>query len=165
MNIRFLAVTDDLSLGLSQIQDLLNITKSYRFTDGSDDNQIDQMLHRTDQILAPAGTQDFDLRGVLNDGLGQLVTLSSVKGLFVNNKSALNTDAVLEIGAASYNAWAELFGDMLDTIKVKPGGIFLWVDPTAAGVSVPAGEDILQVKNAGSADNATFDIVILGVQS
>ncbi len=165
LSFKFLAETDDPSLARGTIQDLLNITKNYRFTDGSNDNQIDQTLHRADQVLAPGVTQDFDLRGVLRDGLGQLVTLSCVKGLFVLNKSGLTTDAVLELGAAAYNSWAEIFGDSLDKIKVRPGGILLWVDPTAAGVSIPAGEDILQVKNIGSLDSVTFDIAILGVQA
>lgn len=165
LNFKFLGVTDDPSLARAVVQDILNITKNYRFTDGSNANQIDQTLHRADQVLAPGATQDFDLRGTLRDGLGQLVTFLCVKGLFILNKSGLTTDAVIELGASDYNAWSELFGDSLDKIKVKPGGIILWVDPTATGVLVPAGEDILQVKNIGSLDSAIFDIAILGVQA
>jgi len=163
--LKFVAETDNPSLARATIQDSLNIAKNYRFTDGSNQNQVNQTLHRADQILAPGVTQDFDLRGVMQDGLGQVVTLLCVKGLFIYNKSGLTTDAVLEIGGAAYSAWAELFGDSLHKMIIRPGGIFLWVDPTATGVLVPAGDDILQVKNIGSVDSATFDIAVLGVQA
>jgi hypothetical protein len=48
-----------------------------------------------------------------------------------------------------------------------PGGIFLFVNPGAAGIAtVTAGTgDILRVDNSGAGTTVTFDIVIIGTSA
>lgn len=132
---------------------------NYPFTDGTGTNQANNVWSDT-RTLASGASENLDLAGVLTGMLGGTATFSCIKALRVR-AAAGNTTSLLVGGAAS-NGFAGCFGDLTDTVKVKPGGEFLWIDPSAAGEAVTAGTgDLLKIAN-GSGAAATYTIEILG---
>jgi hypothetical protein len=93
---------------------------------------------------------------------GATLTFTKIKAILVKAAEG-NTNNVVVGGAAS-NGWVGPFGDVSDTVAVKPGGTLLLVAPNAAGYAVTAGTgDILKVANSGAGTGVTYDIVIVGV--
>ncbi|MCW2767774.1 MAG: hypothetical protein JWO11_3733, partial [Nocardioides sp.] len=53
-----------------------------------------------------------------------------------------------------------------DGVAVKPSGMFVWYDPSAAGVVVtPATGDLLNLVNSGAGTSVTYDIHIVGASA
>jgi hypothetical protein len=53
-----------------------------------------------------------------------------------------------------------------DGVALPPGGTFLWVAPTAAGVAVTAATaDLIDIVNSGAGTSVTYDIVIVGASA
>lgn len=134
---------------------------SYGLADGTGANQIKQIFSDT-RTIAASGTDDLDLAGGLTNAFGASVTFTKIKALIVKASAANVNDVV--VGGDGAAALASLFGDVTDTIRVKPGGLFCVVAPDNAGYAVTAGTaDILQIANSGSGTGVTYDILILGV--
>lgn len=132
---------------------------NYPFVDGTGANQAN-LVWSDSRTLASGATENLDLAGVLTGMLGGTVTFSCIKAIRV--RSAAGNTTNLLIGGAASNGFAGCFGDPTDTVKVKPGGEFLWIDPGAAGEPVTAGTgDLLKIAN-GSGAAATYTIEILG---
>lgn len=57
-----------------------------------------------------------------------------------------------------------LFAAASDALAgLKPGGLFLFTDPSAPGLAVTAGTgDLLTISNSGAGTSVTYDIVIVG---
>lgn len=112
------------------------------------------------RTVAASATDSLDLAGSLSGLLGGTVTFARIKGLIVAASAANTTDvritrgtnAVPLLSAAAY-------------VPVKPGGLFCWFDPSAAGVVVTAGTgDLIDMVNSG-ATAATYDVVVIGAAS
>jgi uncharacterized phiE125 gp8 family phage protein len=82
----------------------------------------------------PRHPRTSTLSGVLANALGASLAFTAVKAILIVADAA-NVNNVVVGGAAS-NAFA-LFGDATDTIAIKPGGAFMIVDPSAAGMRSP----------------------------
>lgn len=129
---------------------------------GTGANQANSLWIDT-RTLAASANEELDLAGVLTDAFGGVLTLTKVKALLIEADDA-NVNDVLVGGAAS-NAWAAMFGDATDVLKVKPGGFFMLVAPDANGLAVTAGTgDKLKLANSGGGTGVTYTIVLLGVQ-
>jgi hypothetical protein len=139
----------------------LKYSAAHAFTDGAGADQA-QKLFTDQRTLAASANESLDLAGGLTDAFGATLTLTKVKALLIKAADG-NTNNVVVGGAAS-NGWVGPFGDVSDTVAVKPGGTLLLVAPNAAGYAVTAGTgDILQVANSGAGTGVTYDIVIVGV--
>lgn len=114
-----------------------------------------------ERTLAASSSESLDLAGGLTNGLGQTLTFTATKAILVI-ASAANTNDVI-IGGAGSNTFTGPFEHSSDKLGLKPGGMVMLVNPSAAGWAVPAGTgDILQMANSGSGSSVTYRIVIIG---
>lgn len=143
----------------SRRQDI-NYTVSRAFASGTGADQADLTFADT-RTLAASSNESLDLAGGLTDALGNALTFASVKALIIV-AAAGNTNDVIVGGAAS-NAFATMFGDATDTIKVPPGGAIVLADFGATGFAVTASTgDLLKIANGGSGTPVSYDILIVG---
>jgi hypothetical protein len=153
----------DSALDLSRVIDNLSKKYSVVLANGTGANKASKHWH-DQRTIAASGTDALDLAGSLENALGETVTFTKIKAILVA-AAAGNTNDVLVGGAAS-NAWAALFGDASDVVKVKPGGVFFLSAPDANGLAVTAGTgDQLKIANSSSGTTVTYDIIIIGEAS
>lgn len=114
------------------------------------------------RTLSASGTEDLDLAGSLTGPLGTTLTFARVKLLLVKAAAGNTNDVVLSRAAAGI----PLLAATGDALPVKPGGLFLWVAPTAAGIVVtPTTADTITVTNSAGTTGVTYDIVVLGASA
>ena len=105
-----------------------------------------------------AAAEDLDVSGgALTDAFGNVFTIAELKVLIVCADDANTGNIVLGGDAASI-----LFLSVATTTtSIKPGGCFVFTDPSAAGTTVTAtSADIIQV--APSAGTQAYDILVIG---
>lgn len=137
-----------------------NIAQDYTLNlgNGSGAGQAAEIYH-AQRTLGAAGTEDLDLSGVLLDALGTTVALTKLKLLLIFAALANTND--VKVGAG--NTTVPIFGATTHFLLVKPGGVFVYTIPTAAGVAiVNASSDLLTVTNAAGGTSVTYDIVGIG---
>lgn len=133
---------------------------SYNFTDGTGANQAKVIVTDT-RTLAASASEDLDLAGGMTDAFGNAITFAKVKAIAVQAAAGNTNDVV--IGGASATQVSTIFGDVSDTIKVKPGGLMLLVAPDANGYSITAGTaDLLKIANSSSGTGVTYTITVIG---
>jgi len=129
-------------------------------TNGTGANQANELFSDT-RTLAASASENLDLAGVLTNAFGTTITFTKVKAIIVAAAPG-NTNDVL-VGGAATNAFINWVGDATDTVKVKPGGMFVITAPDTNGLAVTAGTgDILKVANAGAGTSVTYDVIIIG---
>lgn len=134
---------------------------SVNLNSGTGANQASNIFN-DQRTLAPSTSENLDLAGTLTNAFGVVLTFTKVKMLVIHADPG-NVNDVL-VGGAGANGWAGWSGDVTDIVKVKPGGVFIWVAPDAAGGAVVAGTaDILKVANSGAGTSVIYDISIIGV--
>jgi hypothetical protein len=127
---------------------------------GTAANQANEMYdaYRT---LSASATEDVDLSGSLTNAFGESIVFTAVKGIYIENTSAVD---VLSVGGSGSNALASLFGATNDIIKIRPGGMFLICAPDATGYAVTASTaDLLHIAN-GAGGSTTYRIIIVGIK-
>lgn len=146
----------DLVTGSSQ----LAYRKSLAFTNGAGLNQAQYLFH--DQRTLTAGAnEDLDLAGVLTDIYGNALTFATVKGMLFFLPSTAGGD--LTVTAKATNGFASWAGAAGDAIKVKPGGLVLFLAPGADGYAVTAATgDLVTVTNGDGAASVTYDVILMG---
>jgi hypothetical protein len=115
------------------------------------------------RTVAASATDSLDLAGSLSGLLGGTVTFARIKGLIVAASSS-NTNNVLVSRPATNGV--PLLSAVSTNIPIKPGGLFAWFDPSAAGVVVTAGTgDLLDFVNSAAGTPVTYDVVVIGAAS
>lgn len=113
----------------------------------------------SDRRTAAAAPDLLDLRGVLVGAL-QPSNDAKVVALFIRSKAVV-AGKVLSVGGAGANpAFAGLFGDATDKIKIGAGGVFAWYAPVDTLLTTGGTADILAIDPG--ADTIDYEIVILG---
>jgi len=128
------------------------------FSFGTGINQANMLFTDTRSVAAP---ENLDLAaGGLLDAFGNTFTIVRMKTLIVCAAAANTGNIVLGGDAASV-----LFLSVATTTtSIKPGGCFVYTDPSAAGTTVTAATaDIIQA--APSAGTQAYDILIIGASS
>ena len=149
------------ALDFGSVEQKIQYNQRSAFTDGSGADQAQKLFSDTRTLTASA-TESLDLAGGLTDVFGATLTLTKVKALLIKAAAGNTNDVV--VGGAASNQWAAPFGDVSDTVKVKPGGTLLLIAPDATGYAVTAGTgDILKVANSAGSTSVSYDIVIVGV--
>jgi hypothetical protein len=125
------------------------------FTDGVGALQGDRLF--SGKRTLSGTTDNLDLAGVLADAYGGTLTLARVKVLYVYN-SGLND---IVVGAGT-NPWVGLLNST-GTFTLPPGGLAVFVNPTAAGWTVTAATgDILKITGTSG---QTYEILALGAST
>ncbi|NUP24011.1 MAG: hypothetical protein HOZ81_49750 [Streptomyces sp.] len=140
----------------------LSMARQLSLAQGTGAGQADMIF--SDQFtIAASATQALDLAGSLAGPLGGTLTFARIKMILVFAASG-NTNNVNLVMPASNGT--PLFLAAGDGIAVKPGGAFIWFDPSAAGVAVTAGTgDLLNLVNSAAGTPVTADVVIVGASA
>lgn len=150
--------------GLSNANSRLDLAINLLYTDGSGANQVTKRYDAT-IVLAASGTTTLDLAaGGLLDVYGNVFTVTKLKAIIViSSDSTVNAGAnQLQITRPAANG-VPFFGSAGDFSVLNPGGVFLWADPGAAGVTVTAGTgDLITLTNSAGTNTITYRIVLLG---
>lgn len=145
------------SADLSTPSDTLNASRQQDYADGSGNEQADFIFHDS-RNLAASATENLDLAGSLTDKLGNTLTFTAVKVLYIRNTSTTQT---LSVGGAAANQFINWVANSSDIVNVPPLGELLVTAPYA-GFAVTAGTgDILKVANSAGAA-VDYYIVIIG---
>jgi len=137
---------------------------SANWPDGAGAGAADQVWS-DDRSLA-VGTETHDLQSLtqLDDNgatLRSAISFDGVKALHVKNNSATGT---LTLGGAGANDWdgaGTPFQVATGKIDIQPGGVFLWLAPTAGGGAVAAGAKDLLVE--ATVATVEYEIVVVGL--
>lgn len=153
-------VQQALDLAQANIPHALN--KTYDLASGTGSAGVD-LVFADERTLAPSGTENLDLAGVLVDSFGTIISFARIKAIHVFAIDGNTNDVHVGVGAT--NGLATLFPVVSSHVKVKPGGTFLAVMP-GAGVLVAVGTgDLLVMTNSAGGTSVTYRIVIVGSTS
>lgn len=156
-----LIATFNQSSDVGSVNQEVKFVPNYVFTDGTGANQA-RILFSDTRTLSASATENLDLAGVLTDVFGNVITFDKIKAIIVT-AAAANTNNVVFGGAASAQA-APWFGDVADTVVIRPGGCLCLVAPDATGYDVTATTaDLLKIANSSSGTPVTYTIVLIGV--
>lgn len=115
------------------------------------------------RTLSASGTEDLDLAASLTGALGTTLTFARIKALLVKAAATNTNNVVISRPAAN---GVPLFAAASDAISVQPGGLFLWVAPSAVGVVVtPATGDLITVTNSAGTTGVTYDVIVIGASA
>jgi len=104
-------------------------------------------------------TIDLNASALYLDVFTRALTLEAVKFVYIKNNSA---DAGLEIlgtGATSLG----ICKVNTDVIVIPAGGIFMWTDPSAAGLDCAPTVALKLTHDGGGADGVNVDVIIMGL--
>ncbi|WP_433445646.1 hypothetical protein [Nonomuraea sp. CA-141351] len=150
------------ALDLTTASAPLAINRQLILAQGTGAGQADMIY--SDRVTIPAsGTQAVDLAGTLPGPLGGTLTFAKIKLVLVS-ALATNTNNVNIVSDATNGPL--LFMAKGDGYPVRPGGMFLAYDPSAAGTVVTAGTaDLINLINSGAGTPVTADVVIIGASA
>jgi hypothetical protein len=150
------------ALDLVTVSSPIEISERIRLTSGTGAGAADMQWSDT-RTLSASATEDLDLAGSLTGPLGTTLTFARIKAVLIMAADG-NTNDVQVTRPASNGA--PLFLAAGDGLAVKPGGLFLWVAPNAAGVAVTASTgDLLTLTNSAGSTGVTYSIVVLGASA
>jgi hypothetical protein len=143
---------------LSTPVDEINKTYNTLFGNGTGANQANMLVH--DQRTTDTTGEELDLAGGLTSPLsGAAVTFAVIKAVVVYASTANSGTVLITRPAANGVVLFVAAGDGL--AGLKPGGLFAYIDPSAAGLTVTAGTGDL-LKFAASTGTVTYDLWVLG---
>lgn len=142
---------------LATILDDLKISAGVDWSYGTGENQANALFHDQRSTDDTGETLDVYASGSLKDAFGDLLTMEALKLMYIKNTHATLT---LEVFGGVAND-VDVLADTSDILEIPPGGIFLWLCPTAAGIDTTTDKNIkLAAKAAGT---ITYDIVLMGL--
>lgn len=149
---------NDLDLGSDPTYNFKGGT-TLNFTNGTGASQVDKVF-ADQRTLAASTPEDLDISaGALTDSFGVTFTIAELKLLMVCASSANTNNVVLGGDANS----VPFLSTAATTVSIKPGGCFMFTDPSAGGTAVTnATGDVIQVLNGAAGTSVTYDIIILG---
>lgn len=119
-----------------------------------------------ERTVATGATDSLDMAGTLVGLLGGTVTFARIKAIRVlnsNNAGTANT-TTLSITRPATNG-VPIFTAAGDSVPIPPGGVFLLINPSAAGYAVTAGTgDLIDIINSAGA-SATYRVEIIGASA
>ena len=132
------------------------------WTYGTSANQVNLIHQSTDTLANAAGTSTHDLNaGALYNIFGGLLTMSALKFLYIKNNS---DDASLSIGANANHI--DIFSTIATDILLLPAnGIFIWTDPSAAGLDVSTNKNLVILHNGEGDATMDVDIIAMGLST
>jgi hypothetical protein len=139
------------------------IKNALSLSSGTGNGQADLVFSDT-RTIAASSSENLDLAGVLADAFGATLTFVKIKAIYIKAAAGNTNDVV--VGGAASNGFVNWVADTTDKINIRPGGVFLLVDPQGSGYAVTASTgDILKVANSGGTTGVTYDIVIIGTSA
>lgn len=136
------------------------IVDAFGWTYGTSANQI-QIIFADTVTLADGANTTISLydSGTYLDIFGVALTLSSLKYLYIKNNSS---DATLKVGGGA-SADLDIFSDTSDILLIPPGGIAVWVDPSAAGTVCSTNKNLKLEHDGTGSSTMDVDIIAMGL--
>lgn len=135
------------------------LQRTLALADGVGANQA-RTIFADNRTLAPSTTEDLDLAGgTLVDPFGAAFAPTKVRAIIIVAAVGNVNNVVIggDVNSLPFLSAAAT------TVTLKPGGIFVFVDPSLAGVAVTPGTgDIIQVANSGAGTSVDYSVVIIG---
>lgn len=132
---------------------------THKIAAGTDDGEADMLFIDT-RPLGAGANEELDLAGVLTGALGNTLTFVDVVGLVISTPDT--NVGNIEVGGAASNAFAAIFGDATDKIKIPKNSCVAFMSKST-GWAVAAGTgDKLKVTNADGSNAASYTIRIYG---
>ena len=159
------------AVDLSVPEAVLGMAKSLAFAFGSGLGEADQIFWDR-RAIAADGDDPLDLVGTLTNPYGALINFANIKAIAIFNRS----DETLTHADGSHTATdaSIVFLDTSSTFQgpcktlakghvLEAGGMYMVTNPLAAGwtVTLDTG-DTFEVDNEDAADEALYDIVLIG---
>lgn len=140
-----------------------NLTWAAPLVTGVGAGQADK-IYAANITLGISAGQDIDLAGVLLDPFGAALTFVKLKAVAILAAAANTNNVNVSRPASNGVPWFLAAGD---AFALGPGGLFLFVNPAAAGIATvtAATADILRVDNSGAGTSVNFDIVLIGTSA
>ncbi len=136
------------------------------FTDGVGADQFD-LVYFAERTVASSTNDDLDLYGTLIGAMGNTINAAELVGFMIANRkidpNAAPNTTDLSIGGGSNVQTPVWLGGTDTRIQViSPGGIFMMMNPTSAGMgAVNSGvADIIRIANSSGASN-TYVVALL----
>lgn len=143
------------TVGASTVTETFATFLDWTHTSGAGSNQMNTIVRET-VTLTNSQARTVDLAAI-PDSFGDSTTFTNVRFIAVSCPSA-NVDPI-DIGAAGEDAFSAWAGDTNQTVRVRPGGIWLMVAPDAAGYAPGGGK--LMLRNTGT-NSASYSLYIGG---
>jgi hypothetical protein len=124
---------------------LLRLSQVYQFTEGTGDNQAQAPLTDT-RTLAGSANEDLDLLALLPDVIAPAVTPTKLRLLALLADEANGNNIVFKPAAS--NGFVGPFGGTLPTFTLKPGGMFMFIEPLGAGWPLDGTHKSINVANS-----------------
>ena len=148
------------AIDLATLQDPLAIACITNWSWGTGANQANCIFH-DQRTLADGANETLDLyaSGSLLDPFGDALTMTALKLLYLRNYSS---DANLLVCGGT-SADIPIFSNNSDQLIIKPGGYFLWTDPTAAGSVITTNKNLKLTHDGTGSSTLTYDVIALGL--
>ena len=134
----------------------ISINESITWTFGTGDNQVN-VLWQDSRSTDDTGETLALFDGALTDIYGNTMTIANMKILYVKNTHAT---LILELFGNTSLDWLIVSGTT-DAVEIKPGGHFLFIAPTAAGVDLSTNKNLFIAST--TAATITYDILVAGL--
>lgn len=115
--------------------------------------------HSDSRTLTAGSSEVIDLQ-ILTDKLGNAIVMTSLKALIIRSETTNVGDIVF--GPDASNGFVAPFGAANDRVRIKPGGIAVFIAPDATGFAVSATTKRLFIENTGAVSN-NYAILLVGV--
>lgn len=139
---------------LNEVLDKLNINAGPDWTFGTGVNAVNMLYHAT--LTATNAQAAVDISGSdIKDAFGDDCDFAALKLLYIKNTD--ETEDLYVGGGVDVDL--DILANTSDILIIKPGGFFLWIDPSAAGLDVTTNKKLLiQAETA----HVTYDIALMG---
>lgn len=127
---------------------------------GTGANQV-QIVYADTVTLADGANTTISLydSGSYLDIFGAALTITALKFLYVKNNSSDAT--LLMFGGAANDL--PIVADTSDKVKVPPGGVFVWIDPSAAGTVITTNKNLKIEHDGTGTSSMNVDIIAMGL--
>lgn len=127
---------------------------------GTSASQV-QIIYADTTTLADGANTTLDLyeSGTLLDTFNRALTIEALKLLYIKNNSA---DATLKVfGGVATDL--DIIGDTSDIVLIKPGGTFIWTDPSAAGLDITTNKNLKLEHDGTGSSTMDVDVIAMGL--
>jgi len=120
-----------------------------------------EIVYADTTTLADGANTTLDLyaSGSLLDVFNRALTIEALKFLYIKNNSS---DATLKVFGGVSNDIG-IIADTSDIVEVKPGGTFLWTDPSAAGLDITTDKNLKIEHDGTGSSNMNVDVIAMGL--
>jgi len=119
------------------------------------------VIYQDKVTLADGDNDTLDLyaSGSLLDIFNRALTMSALKFLYIKNNSA---DASLLVFGGDATDIG-ILGGATEQLTIKPGGHFLWLDPSAAGLVLTTNKNLYLEHDGTGDDTMDVDVIAMGL--